>query len=288
MSAALQVQGLQVRYGGVVAVRDVSFSVRPGEVLVLLGANGAGKTSTLRAISGLVRCNGHVLVDGTDVTGWAPEQVARLGLAHVPAGRGIFGSLTVHENLVMGRYAAGLPTEDGLADGLESAYETFPALQGKRSAPAGTLSGGQQQQLAVARALVQEPRVLLLDEMSMGLSPIVVQDLFEVVAGLKERDLAIVMVEQFVGEALKVADSVVLLEQGAVARTGTPAELGAEDISGAYLGGGLPAVDSSVPDHATERLSVRLRGDQVRALERAAAEQGTTVDELVARAVSER
>jgi len=278
----LQVQGLQVRYGGVVAVRDVSFSVRPGEVLAMLGANGAGKTSTLRAVSGLERCSGHVLVDGTDVTGWAPERVARLGVAHVPAGRGVFGSLTVHDNLVMGLYGAGRPTDSAL----DEAYETFPALKEKRAAAAGTLSGGQQQQLAVARALVQQPRVLLLDEMSMGLSPIVVQDLFAVVAQLKQRGIAVVMVEQFVGEALKVADTVVLLEQGSVARTGTPAELGVAEISGAYLGGGLPAVDSPVPDHAVERLSVRLRGDQVRALERAAAEQGTTVDELVAKAVS--
>lgn len=278
----LQVQGLQVRYGGVVAVRDVSFSVRPGEVLAMLGANGAGKTSALRAVSGLVPCAGHVLVDGTDVTGWSPERVARLGVAHVPAGRGVFGSLTVHDNLLMGLYGAGRPADSGL----DEAYETFPALKEKRTAPAGTLSGGQQQQLAVARALVQQPRVLLLDEMSMGLSPIVVQDLFAVVADLKLRGIAVVMVEQFVGEALKVADTVVLLEQGTVARTGTPAELGVAEISGAYLGGGLPAVDSPVPDHAVERLSVRLRGDQVRALERAAAEQGTTVDELVAKAVS--
>jgi branched-chain amino acid transport system ATP-binding protein len=277
----LQVQGLHVRYGGVVAVRDVSFSVEPGEVLAMLGANGAGKNTTLRAISGLVRGTGHVLVDGTDVTGWAPERVAGLGVAHVPAGRGIFGSLSVHDNLVMGLYGAGLPADTSL----DEVYDTFPILREKSGTPAGTLSGGQQQQLAVARALVQQPRVLLLDEMSMGLSPLVVQDLFRVVAGLRERGIAVVMVEQFVGEALKVADHVVLLEQGSVARTGTPDELGAHEISETYLGGHLPAVDSAAPDHAVERLTVRLRGDQVRALERAAEAQGTTVDELVAKAV---
>jgi branched-chain amino acid transport system ATP-binding protein len=277
----LQVQGLHVRYGGVVAVRDVSFGVAPGQVLAMLGANGAGKTTTLRAVSGLVRASGHVLVDGHDVTGWAPERIARLGVAHVPAGRGIFASLSVHDNLLMGLYGAGLPADSPLDD----AYETFPVLHEKRSTPAGTLSGGQQQQLAVARALVQQPRVLLLDEMSMGLSPLVVRDLFAVVAGLRDRGIAVVMVEQFVGEALKVADTVVLLEQGSVARTGTPDELGAHEISETYLGGHLPPVDSSVPEHAVERLTVSLRGDQVRALERAAAAQGTTVDELVAKAV---
>ena len=279
----LQVQGLHVRYGGVLAVRDVSFSVAPGEVLAMLGANGAGKTSTLRAVSGLERvASGHVLVDGTDVTGWAPDRIARTGVAHVPAGRGIFGSLSVHDNLLMGLYGAGLPADSPL----DEAYDTFPVLQEKRATPAGTLSGGQQQQLAVARALVQQPRVLLLDEMSMGLSPLVVQDLFRVVAGLRERGLADELLDHHDGEALKVADTVVLLEQGTVARTGTPAELGAHEISETYLGGDLAAVDSAVPDHAVEKLSVSLRGDQVRALERAAAEEGTTVDELVARAVS--
>jgi branched-chain amino acid transport system ATP-binding protein len=279
---ALSVQGLHVQYGGVVAVRDVSFAVEAGQVLAVLGANGAGKTTTLRAVSGLVRADsGRVLVDGTDVTGWSPERIARLGVAHVPAGRGIFGSLSVQENLAMGLHGAGLPTTTAL----DEVFETFPVLHEKRAQPAGTLSGGQQQQLAVGRALVQQPKVLLVDEMSMGLSPKVVHELFRLVGRLRDRGLAVVMVEQFVGEALQVADAVVLLEQGSVARTGTPAELGAHEISASYLGGALPPVDSAVPEHATERLTVQLRGDRVRALERAAAEQGTTVDELVAKAV---
>ncbi len=264
------------------AVRDVSFSVAPGEVLAMLGANGAGKTTTLRAVSGLVKASGHVLVDGTEVTGWNPERIAQLGVAHVPAGRGIFGTLSVRDNLLMGLYGAGRPKDASL----DEVYETFPVLHEKRDIAAGTLSGGQQQQLAVARALAQQPRVLLVDEMSMGLAPRVVHELFRVIAELRDRGLAVVMVEQFVGEALQVADQVVLLEQGTVSRSGTPAELGEEEISASYLGGHLPTVDSAVPDHAVERLSVRLRGDQVRALERAADAEGTTVDELVARAVA--
>jgi branched-chain amino acid transport system ATP-binding protein len=275
----LEVSSLQVAYGGLVAVRDVSFSVEPGQVLAMLGANGAGKTTTLRAVSGLVRPRaGSVLVDGQDVTGWSPERVARLGIAHVPAGRGVFGSLTVEENLVMARYGAGLAV-DGAA--LDEAYSAFPVLAEKRSAAAGTLSGGQQQQLAIGRALLQHPRVLLVDEMSMGLAPKVVADLFGIVAGLKERGLAVVMVEQFVSQALAVADTVVVLEQGEVAHAGTPAELGAETIAASYLGGHLPEVESVAPAFATERLAVSLQGSQVRALERLAAERGVTVDEVV-------
>jgi branched-chain amino acid transport system ATP-binding protein len=281
----LEVSGLQVAYGGLVAVRDVSFSVEPGQVLAMLGANGAGKTTTLRAVSGLVRPRaGRVLVDGTDVTGWSPERIARLGVAHVPAGRGIFGSLTVEENLVMARYGAGLDVD---AAALDQAYSAFPVLAEKRATAAGTLSGGQQQQLAIGRALLQDPRVLLVDEMSMGLAPLVVQDLFGIVAGLKDRGIAVVMVEQFVTQALAVADTVVVLEQGAVAHAGTPAELGAESIAASYLGGELPAVDSAPPDFATERLAVSLQGSQVRALERLAAERGVTVDEVVAELVSQ-
>ncbi|HUR14808.1 MAG TPA: ABC transporter ATP-binding protein [Mycobacteriales bacterium] len=276
----LEVSGLQVAYGGLVAVRDVSFAVEPGQVLAMLGANGAGKTTTLRAVSGLVKPRaGTVTVDGSDVTGWSAERIARLGIAHVPAGRGVFGSLTVEENLVMARYGAGLAV-DGTA--LDEAYTTFPVLAEKRSTTAGTLSGGQQQQLAIARALLQQPRVLLVDEMSMGLAPKVVQDLFGIVAGLKDRGIAIVMVEQFVTQALAVADTVVVLEQGEVAHAGTPAELGADTIAASYLGGHLPEVDSVPPAFATERVAVSLQGAQVRALERLAAARGVTVDEVVA------
>jgi branched-chain amino acid transport system ATP-binding protein len=182
----------------------------------------------------------------------------------------------------MARYGAGLPV-DGTA--LDEAYSAFPVLAEKRATHAGTLSGGQQQQLAIGRALLQDPRVLLVDEMSMGLAPKVVEDLFAIVAGLKERGLAVVMVEQFVTQALAVADTVVVLEQGEVAHAGTPAELGAETIAASYLGGHLPEVDSVPPAFATERLAVSLQGSQVRALERLAADRGLTVDEVVSELV---
>ncbi|MCU1692619.1 MAG: amino acid transporter ATPase, partial [Frankiales bacterium] len=186
MSAPLlEVRGLQVTYGGVVAVRDVSLSVRPGEVLAVLGANGAGKTSTLRAVSGLVRAAaGEVLLDGTSLRGASPESVARRGVAHVPAGRGIFPTLSVADNLRMGLYGV------GSKGSLDVALDAFPVLRERLGQAAGTMSGGQQQQLALGRALVQQPRLLLVDEMSMGLSPTVVADLFTLVADLRDRGLA--------------------------------------------------------------------------------------------------
>ncbi len=163
----LEVRDLQVRYAGVVAVRDVSLSVDAGQVLAVLGANGAGKTSTLRAISGLVRASGSVLFDGQPLTGLAPEVVARHGIAHVPAGRGLFPTLSVADNLRMGLYGA-RSRDDGV---VEEMLETFPILRERRDQAAGTMSGGQQQQLVIARALVQRPRLLMVDEMSMGLAP---------------------------------------------------------------------------------------------------------------------
>ena len=234
----LQVDGLQVAYGGVVAVRDVTLSVAEGQVTAVLGANGAGKTTTLLAVSGLVKARaGSVTFDGQSLLGMAPERIARLGIAHVPAGRGIFPGLSVADNLRMGLYGAG---RDGSEDGraaVEEVLETFPILRERREQAAGTMSGGQQQQLAIGRALVQRPRLMLLDEMSMGLSPTVVLDLFAMVKRVAERGVAVVMVEQFVGQALKVADQAVVLEQGRVVAAGAPSELTAEQIGAAYLGG---------------------------------------------------
>lgn len=179
----LLVEGLTVSYGGLVAVRDASFEVGPGQTVAVLGANGAGKTSTLRAITGLERARtGRVLFDGQDITGLGTDAIARLGVAHVPAGRGIFKRLTVEDNLRMALYAVG-EDRSAVANGrLAGVFERFPILAERAAQAAGTMSGGQQQQLAVARALVQSPRLLLVDEMSMGLSPKVVVDLFEIVA----------------------------------------------------------------------------------------------------------
>jgi branched-chain amino acid transport system ATP-binding protein len=225
----------------VVAIRDVSLSVAAGEVTAVLGANGAGKTTTLLAVSGLVPArSGSVRFDGRPLLGLSPERVARCGIAHVPAGRGVFPGLSVADNLRMGLYGAG---SDGTPDGraaVAEVLEAFPVLAERRDQAAGTLSGGQQQQLAIARALVQRPRLLMLDEMSMGLSPTVVLDLFALVQRVAAAGVAVVMVEQFVGQALKVADRAVVLEQGVVVAAGAPGELTHEQIGAAYLGGHAP------------------------------------------------
>ena len=285
MTALLAVDGLQVRYGGVVGVRDVSFAVQPGEVTAVLGANGAGKTSTLRAVTGLVRAAaGVVTVDGTDVTSASPETISRLGVAHVPAGRGIFGTLSVGDNLRMGLYGSGSDRSVEGRQRVDEMLQTFPILAEKRNQPAGQLSGGQQQQLAIARALVQAPRLLLLDEMSMGLSPTVVTDLFRIIAGLRDSGIAVVMVEQFVGQALKIADSVLVLEQGRVVAAGAPSDLSGDDVAAAYLGGGEASRPVHVPPPpmtAREGVRVELRGRDIRDLERLAAARGTTVSALL-------
>jgi branched-chain amino acid transport system ATP-binding protein len=263
-------------------VRDVSFSVAPGEVTAVLGANGAGKTTTLLAVSGLVRPRaGDVRVDGRSVVGLAPERIARLGVAHVPAGRGIFPGLSVADNLRMGLYGAGRDgTDDGRA-AVEEVLTTFPVLRERREQPAGTMSGGQQQQLALARALVQRPRLLLVDEMSMGLAPRVVLDLFELVQRIAADGVGVVMVEQFVGQALRVADRAVVLEQGRVVAAGAPAELTAEEIGAAYLGGHVEVVDvPGPPPEARQEQSVALSGTDVRRLERLAAQRGIPVETL--------
>ena len=274
----LTVSNLSVAYGGVVAVRDVSLSVQPGQITAVLGANGAGKTTTLLGISGLVRARaGSVDFDGTPLLGLAAERIARLGIAHVPAGRGIFPGLSVADNLRMGAYGAGL---DGRTDGIEEVLEAFPILRERLAQAAGTMSGGQQQQLAIGRALVQRPKLLMLDEMSMGLSPTVVADLFALVRRLADDGMAVVMVEQFVGQALKVADQAVVIEQGAVAAAGPPATLTAEDIGAAYLGGTSDATLPGAPADARQQVALSLAGTDVRRLERLAAEQGRTADEL--------
>ena len=229
-------------------------------------------------------------VDGRDITGAAPEVSARLGVAHVPAGRGIFGTLSVGDNLRMGLFGV---HADGTREGAQRVgqmLDTFPILAEKIKQPAGQLSGGQQQQLAIARALVQAPRLLLLDEMSMGLSPTVVADLFKVVADLRLRGIAVVMVEQFVGQALKVADSVLVLEQGHVVAAGPPSALSGDDVAAAYLGGGEASRPVDVPPppvSAREGLRVELGGRDIRELERLARTRGVSVSALLEGTIGE-
>ena len=289
MTALLEVESLRVTYGGVVAVRDVSLSVAPGEVVAVLGANGAGKTTTLLAISGLVKVrHGDVRLDGESIVGRSPESIARRGIAHVPAGRGIFPGLSVADKLRMVLYGSGSDRAADAEDAVEQVLTAFPILRERRNQAAGTMSGGQQQQLAIGRALVQRPRLLLLDEMSMGLAPSIVADLFRLVGELRDDGIAVVMVEQFVGQALQVADRAVVLEQGMVVAAGAPDELSSDDIAAAYLGGGgEPDVTvRPAPASARETVPVRLPGAAVRRLEQLAAEQGRPVDELLAETVT--
>jgi branched-chain amino acid transport system ATP-binding protein len=283
----LEVTDLTVAYGAVVAVRGVSLTVAPGETLAILGANGAGKTSLLRAITGLepVR-SGTVRLDGQDVTGARPHRIARQRVAHVPDNRGLFPTLTVAENLRMGLYGAGREAAGDAAR--EEVFDLFPILRERVDQPTGTMSGGQQQMLTIARALVQDPRLLLIDEMSMGLAPAIVDELFAIIRRLKERGIAVVLVEQFVGQALGVADSVVVLEQGRVVASGTPDELAGNDLAAAYLGGHDDLAIADVPPappRVTQTMPVTLRPAQARALDREAAARGVPVEALVTAAV---
>jgi branched-chain amino acid transport system ATP-binding protein len=210
---ALVVEGLEVRYGAVRAVRDLSFTVEPGEIVGLIGPNGAGKSSTLHAIMGAAPVvAGEVRLGGASLLGRKPEDVARSGIALVPEGRRIFGELSVEENLRLG--LAGRRSQTGAGEAVERAYELFPIVREFRSRAAGALSGGQQQQLAIARALVAEPDVLLLDEPSLGLAPRIVDVVFDALAAIRETGLAVLLVEQRAQRTIALADRSHVLSNG--------------------------------------------------------------------------
>jgi len=213
--AALAVEEVVAGYGGVLALQSVSITVRPATITAVLGANGAGKTTLLRAISGVVRPRqGRVLVGGQDVTGRSAEDMARGGVAHVPEGQGVIAELTVQENLRLGAFwRSGRATRAGA---LAEAYQRFPVLAGARNRAAGTLSGGERQMLVIARALMARPRVLLLDEPSLGLAPKIVSQVMELVAGLRETGLTVLLVEQNARSALGIADQGIVLNLGKV------------------------------------------------------------------------
>jgi branched-chain amino acid transport system ATP-binding protein len=220
----LELKGVEARYGQVKALHGVSLAVNEGEIAAVLGANGAGKTTTLRAISGSVRRSGEIVFDGRRVDRLGPEDVARLGIAHVPEGRGTFMELTVWENLRLGAYTR----RNGKvfkADS-ERIFQLFPRLADRRDQQAGTLSGGEQQMLALGRALIMQPRVVLLDEPSLGLAPLVVREIFRILRELNEKEgLTVVVVEQNANLALAAAHRAFVLETGRVVVEGATAEL---------------------------------------------------------------
>jgi branched-chain amino acid transport system ATP-binding protein len=228
----LEADRIVAGYDGTPVLRDVSLAVPDGAVVALLGPNGAGKTTLLRVLSGVLPPGGgRLLVDGADVTGRAPHRLVELGIQHVPEGRGVFPGLTVRENLVV-------YSEAGLeADSIARAVEAFPRLGERINQPAGTLSGGEQQMLAVARAYIRSPRLILLDEVSMGLAPRVVDEIFVFLERLAhEQGSALLLVEQYVTKALELADYVYVLSRGRIAYAGEPSELADDDLFARYLG----------------------------------------------------
>jgi branched-chain amino acid transport system ATP-binding protein len=232
----LEVEGLRAQYGFTQALHGVSFAVEEGGITTILGANGAGKTTTLRAVCGMVRTTGAIRFAGQRIDGRATEAIVRQGIAHAPEGRGTFVQLTVEENLRLGAW--GRRDRAGLAADLERMYDHFSILRERRRQLAGTLSGGEQQMLAVARALMRRPRLLLLDEPSLGLAPIVVREIFRIVGAInREAGVSVLLVEQNAALALDLASHAYLLETGRVVRAGAAGELRRDDaVRRAYLG----------------------------------------------------
>jgi branched-chain amino acid transport system ATP-binding protein len=234
----LEVTGLEVRYGNVTAVNGISLDVGEGEVVAIIGPNGAGKTSTLRAITGLVpSAGGRVVFRGTDVSRWKAHRIVTLGLGHAPEGRRLFPQMTVMENLRMGAYRRRVPSEIGRT--LAQVQEIFPRLAERRTQLAGTLSGGEQQMLAIGRALMAEPRLLVLDEPSFGLAPMIVREIGRIVRSInREHGVSVLLVEQNARMALGIAARAYVMETGRVALSGLSATLAeSPHVKAAYLGG---------------------------------------------------
>lgn len=228
----LELSGVRAAYGSIEVLHGVDLRVPPGTVVALLGPNGAGKSTTLKVACGLMRpTSGQVLLAGRDVTGVAAEDLVRIGVTTIPEGRGIFPNLTVRENLLMATYAG-----PSMRHVEEVAYERFPRLRERRSQVAGTMSGGEQQMLAMARGLATDPALLLLDELSMGLAPLVVEELYGIVGQIARSGTSILVVEQFARTVLGVADVAAIMVNGLVRKVGTPTEV-EHELSAAYLGG---------------------------------------------------
>ena len=233
----LEIKDLHVRYGMIETIKGISFEVRDGEIVTLIGSNGAGKTTTMHAISGLLTpASGSIKLDGVELTKTSNYKIVSMGLAQVPEGRRVFAQQTVEENLLLGAYTR--KDKDGIEKDLAHVYDLFPRLQERKKQAAGTLSGGEQQMLAMGRALMSKPKILLLDEPSMGLSPLLVKEIFHIIQDINKDGTTILLVEQNAKMALAIADRAYALETGKITLEGTGAELASsEEVRKAYLGG---------------------------------------------------
>lgn len=236
MSEMLKVQNLSISYGAIQAVKDISFAVNQGEIVSLIGANGAGKTTTMHAVSGLLRSTGEIRFCGQSIHNIPAHKIVRLGLAQVPEGRRVFSQMTVIENLAMGAYTR--KDKVGIARDMERVFTYLPRLQERRKQLAGTLSGGEQQMLAIGRAVMAAPKMLLLDEPSMGLSPIMVHEVFDYIQDINRSGVTILLVEQNAKVALGISQRAYVLETGTVAMSGSAADLAQDPrVRQVYLGG---------------------------------------------------
>lgn len=235
--AILEVRDLEVCYGVIRALHGISFEVNKGEIVTLIGANGAGKTTTMQSVVGLIpKHAGTVIFDGNDITKTSCHKIVHLGMTQVPEGRRIFQELTVYENLLMGAYS--MKDQSGFKKDLEAIYERFPRLAERKSQIAGTLSGGEQQMLAIGRALMSHPKLLMLDEPSMGLSPLLVDQVFEIIKDINKDGTTVLLVEQNAGKSLAISDRAYVLENGKIVLSGTGEELASSEmVRKAYLGG---------------------------------------------------
>ena len=232
----LEIQGLDVFYGDVQAVWDISLHVDEGSIVALVGANGAGKSTLLKTISGIIPAKrGTILFSGKSLTNLPPQDIVDIGISHVPEGRRLFSNLTVLENLKLGAYTS--RARKNIAQSLARAYDLFPVLRNRRNQKAGSLSGGEQQMLAIARAMMSRPSILMLDEPSLGLSPILVRTMFELITNLNRQKMTILLVEQNIHQALKIADQAYVLKNGKITMTGGGGELLSNpEVQKAYIG----------------------------------------------------